>query len=70
MLAPAKVPRDIILRLNKEFHAIVGKPDVREMLLAEGGDLALGTPEEFATFLKSEVTKWAQVIKRAGITAE
>jgi tripartite-type tricarboxylate transporter receptor subunit TctC len=70
MLAPAKVPRDIILRINKEFHAIVGKPDVREMLLAEGGDLALGTPEEFATFLKSEVTKWAQVIKRAGITAE
>lgn len=70
MLAPAKVPRDIILRLNKEFHAIVAKPDVRDMLLAEGGDFKLGTPEEYAAFLKSEVAKWAQVVKRAGITAE
>ena len=62
MLAPAKVPRPIILRLNKEFHAIVGRPEVRDALLAEGGDLALGTPEAYAAFLKSEVTKWAQVI--------
>ncbi len=70
MLAPAKVPRDIILRLNKTFHAIVEKPEVREMLLAEGGDLKLGTPDEYAAFLKSEVVKWAQVIQRAGIAAE
>ena len=70
MLAPARVPREIILRLNREFHAIVGKPDVREMLLSEGGDLTLGTPEAFATFLRGEVAKWAQVIKRAGITSE
>ena len=70
MLAPAKVQREIVLRLNKTFHAVVEKPDVREMLLSEGGDLKLGTPDEFAVFLKSEVVKWAQVIKRAGITAD
>ena len=70
MLAPAKVPRPIIQRLNKEFHAIVARPEVRELLLSEGGDIALGTPDEFAAFLHSEVAKWAQVIKRAGITAE
>jgi tripartite-type tricarboxylate transporter receptor subunit TctC len=70
MLAPAKVPREIVLRLNKAFHTIVERPEVREMLLSEGGDLKLGTPDEFAAFLKSEVAKWAQVIKRAGITAE
>ena len=70
MLAPAKVPREIILRLNKEFRAIVEKPEVRDMLLAEGGEFALGTPDEFAAFLRSEVVKWALVVKRAGITAE
>ncbi len=70
MLAPAKVPRDIILRLNKTFHAIVEKPEVRDLLLSEGGDFALGTPDEFAAFLRSEVAKWAQVIQRAGLTAE
>jgi tripartite-type tricarboxylate transporter receptor subunit TctC len=70
MLAPARVPRDIIQRLNKTFHSLVEKPDVRDALLAEGGDFALGTPEAYAAFLKAEVVKWAGVIKKAGITAE
>ena len=70
MLAPAKVPRAIILQLNQAFHTLVEKSAVREMLLAEGGDLQLGTPDEYATFLKHEVAKWAQVIQRAGISAE
>ena len=70
MLAPAKVPRDIILRLNKEFRQIMDTGDVQKMLLAEGGEIATSTPEEFTAFLKSEVTKWAKVIQRAGITAE
>lgn len=70
MLAPAKVPREITLRLNKEIRQIMDTPDVQKMLLAEGGEIATSTPEEFASFLRSEVTKWAQVIKRAGITSE
>ncbi len=70
MLAPAKVPRDIIARLNHEIVAILEKPDVREALLAEGGDITTGTPEAFAAFLKSEVVKWAAVVKQAGITSE
>ena len=70
MLAPARVPRDIVMRLNKAFHSLVEKPDVRDALLAEGGDFALGTPEAYAAFLKNEMVKWAGVIKKAGITAE
>ncbi|MGE5525384.1 MAG: tripartite tricarboxylate transporter substrate binding protein [Rhodospirillaceae bacterium] len=70
MLAPAKVPRAIITRLNREIVAILGTPDVQKMLLAEGGDISPSTPEEFAAFLRAEVPKWAKVIKQAGITAE
>jgi len=70
MLAPAKVPREIIARLNREIVAILDKPEVRDALLSEGGDIMPGTPEEFAVFLKSEAQKWAKVIKQAGITAE
>jgi len=70
MLAPAKVPREIIARLNREIVAILDKPEVRDALLSEGGDIMPGTPEEFAAFLKSEAQKWAKVIKQAGITAE
>ena len=70
MLAPAKVPREVIARLNREIVAILDKPEVRDALLSEGGDITPGTPEEFAVFLKSEAQKWAKVIKQAGITAE
>jgi tripartite-type tricarboxylate transporter receptor subunit TctC len=70
MLAPAKVPREIIARLNREIVAILEKPEARDALLSEGGDITTGTPEEFAAFLKSEAQKWAKVIKQAGITAE
>ena len=70
MLAPAKVPREIIALLNRELVAILGKPEVRDALLSEGGEITPGTPEEFAAFLKSEVVKWAKVVKQSGITPE
>jgi tripartite-type tricarboxylate transporter receptor subunit TctC len=70
MLAPASVPRAIIDRLNREIVTLLQSPEVQKMVLAEGGETVPGTPEEFAAFLRSELPKWAQVIKRAGITAD
>ena len=70
MLAPAHVPREIIARLNREFAAILALPHIQKLLLAEGGELSPGTPAEFAAFIRSEVAKWTQVIRRAEITAE
>lgn len=68
MLAPARVPHQIISRLNREIVLILGKPEVQQMLLSEGGEIAPSTPEEFAAFLRSEVAKWAKVLKQAGVT--
>ena len=59
-----------LARLLSGLQAILGKPDVREALLSEGGEITPGTPEEFAAFLKSEVVKWAKVVKQSGITPE
>ena len=70
VLAPAKTPRDVVNRLNREIVAALATPDVQKLLLAEGGELTPSTPAEFAEFLKNEVAKWAKVIKQAGITAE
>lgn len=70
MLAPAKVPRQIIVRLNKDLVSLLGTPAVHKLLFAEGGDISPSTPEEFAAFLKSETSKWGKVIKQAGITAD
>ena len=52
MLAPARVPRPIIDRLNKEIVALLQSPEVQKMVLAEGGETVPGTPEEFAAFHK------------------
>jgi len=70
VVVPAKTPRAIINRLNKEFTAALSLPDIKEFLFNQGLDAAPGTPEEFAAYIKSETAKWAKVIKAAGIKVE
>ena len=67
IVVPAKTPRPIINRLNKEFAAALSLPDVKQFLFSQGLDAAPGTPEAFAAYIKSETVKWAKVIKAAGI---
>lgn len=66
-LVPAKTPRPIINRLNKELATALLLPDIKEFLFKQGLDAAPGTPEEFGAYMKSEMAKWAKVIKAAGI---
>jgi tripartite-type tricarboxylate transporter receptor subunit TctC len=68
--APAKTPRSIIAKLNQEFGRIMVAPDVREKLLNVGMEPATSTPEQFADFMKSEIGKWARVVKIAGIRVD
>ncbi|MCI3953190.1 MAG: LacI family transcriptional regulator [Burkholderiales bacterium] len=64
---PAKTPRPIVNRLNKEIAAALNAPDIKEFLFKQGLDAAPNTPEQFAAYMKSEMAKWAKVIKAAGI---
>ena len=61
VLARARVPADIVARLNREINAILRTPDVREKLAAQGADVAGSTPEEFAAILRRDLQKWAKV---------
>jgi tripartite-type tricarboxylate transporter receptor subunit TctC len=70
IVVPAKTPRAIINRLNKEFTAALLLPDIKQFLFNQGLDAAPGTPEDFAAYIKSETAKWAKVIKAAGIKVE
>jgi tripartite-type tricarboxylate transporter receptor subunit TctC len=67
---PAKTPRPIINRLNKELSTALMLPDIKEFLFKQGLDAAPGTPEKFAAYMKSESAKWTKVIKAAGIKAQ
>lgn len=67
--APAKTPKDIVLRLNREIVKALGTAEVKELLAKQGVEPAPGTPEELAAFGKRESDTWARVVKQAKITA-
>ena len=70
VLAPAGTPREIVQRLNTEIVRILQSPDVKERFLKQGVDVQTSTPEQFDAFVRSEVVRWAKVIKDAGIRAD
>lgn len=67
VLVPAKTPRTVINRLNKEIVAVLNLPDVKKILFASGLDAAPGTPEAFGAYIRSEKAKWEKVIKAANL---
>lgn len=67
LVFPRGTPKAIVARLHKETAAIVQKRDVREKLIALGFDPEGNTPAEFSAQIKSEIAKWAKVIKVAGV---
>ena len=67
VLAPAGTPREIVVKLQQEIARVLNLPDVRERLMAVGAEPVGSTPEQFGNFLRSEITKWAGVVKATGI---
>ena len=70
MLAPSATPKDIIKRMSDEVGRIIRSDETRVRLDAMGTFGAGGTPEEFDSFIAAETTKWARVIKDAGVKAD
>ncbi len=70
LFGPARLPREIAQKLNADTVRALNLPDVREKLAAQGFDVIAGTQDAFAALLKSELDKWAGVVKRAGLKAE
>jgi tripartite-type tricarboxylate transporter receptor subunit TctC len=70
LFAPAGTPQDIIAKLNAEVVRILRLPDVQERLRGLGADPVGNSPEEFREFQRSEMERWAKVIKAANIRVE
>ena len=70
VLAPAGTPRDIVMRLHSDIVKIIATPDVTDKFTKQGVEPRTGTPEQFGDLIKSEVPRWAKVIKEAGIKAD
>jgi len=68
--APAKTPRDIVLKVNAEINRAMALPEMRDAYARQGFDIRLSTPEAFAEYVKAELSKWSRVVKEAGIHAD
>ena len=70
MVAPAKTPKDIVNRLNREIVDILKQKDVSEKLNQQGALPVGDSPEQFAAYIKAEIDKWGAVVRAANIKAD
>jgi tripartite-type tricarboxylate transporter receptor subunit TctC len=69
-LAPAKTPKDVIERLQREIAKALANPKVIDQLAKTGVEPAAMTPQEFGRYIKTEYDTWGKVVKQAGIKAQ
>jgi tripartite-type tricarboxylate transporter receptor subunit TctC len=67
ILAPAGTPREVVNRINAAVVKLVNAADIRDALIAQGGDPETSTPEELARLMKEELARSAQIVKAAGV---
>jgi tripartite-type tricarboxylate transporter receptor subunit TctC len=66
VLGPAGTPASVVARINSEVNNWLQSPEARAQLLAQGAEAAGGTPENFASHIRTETEKWAKVVKASG----
>ncbi len=70
LLAPARTPGAIVNRLHQEVAAVLADAEIRAALVKQGLVPVTGTPEAFATLIRSDLGKWRKVVREAKITAD
>ncbi|WP_354678007.1 Bug family tripartite tricarboxylate transporter substrate binding protein [Cupriavidus plantarum] len=70
VFAPARTPQPIVERLNRELTKIAGSKEVAPRFEALGFEAFGQTPQQFASFVNSELVKWTRLVKDAGIQPE
>jgi tripartite-type tricarboxylate transporter receptor subunit TctC len=70
LFAPAGTPAEIVKRWNAEVHRVMQSPDIQARLPGEGARFVPNTPEQFSAFVKSEIAKWAPVVRASGARVE
>jgi tripartite-type tricarboxylate transporter receptor subunit TctC len=70
IVGPARLPREIVDRLNREFVRAIKMPDVVEKVAAQGNFVIGDTPEQFAAYIRADFEKWGRVVREAHIKIE
>ncbi len=70
VIVPARTPREIVERLNRELNLMLTQPALRDLIVNDGSQVGGGTPEAFGAFIRAEAEKWGKVVRAAKISAE
>src|SRR5258706_896140 len=70
VLVPAGTPREIVLKLNAEMNKALRSSNVTQRYAADNAAISIGSPEEFAAFIKNEQARWERVVKRSNLKIE
>ena len=70
IMAPAGIPAEVVNRINSEVNALLKTPETRKRIIDFGGEPGGGTPAEFGRFIRSEIARYADVVKAAGAKVE
>ena len=67
MIGPARLPPADVARINADFITAFSTPEVREMMAKQGNTINISTPDYAAQFFRTELTKYATLVKKAGV---
>lgn len=70
MVAPTGTPKDIINKLNSQLVSALNNPEIKSQLNSKGFDVITSSPEQLGEYIKSEISKWAPIVKKSGATAD
>jgi tripartite-type tricarboxylate transporter receptor subunit TctC len=70
VFGPVKLPRELVVAINRSFNQVLQQADVKERYAVLGAEPVGSTPERLTALLKTENEKWAKVVKAAGVKAE
>jgi tripartite-type tricarboxylate transporter receptor subunit TctC len=70
LFAPAKVPPQVVRKINADVNEILKSKDVVDKFSAQGAEPYLTDPQQFAAVLKADIAKWSQVVKASGASVD
>ena len=70
VVGPAGIPAAIVKQLNETLAAVLGAPDLREKLAVEAIEPIVMSPEQFATFIKTDIARWTQLARQRKIALD
>ena len=70
VIGPAGMPREVVAKLNFEFHKVLNTEDMKQRFAKQGTEVRAGTPESLSEWLRAEQARWAGVVKQSGAKFE